>query len=57
MNTLLYIGLGFMVVGFLGFILSTIMERHYEIKLWKHEQLHKSFIEGKKKERKQWQVK
>ena len=57
MNTLLYIGLGLMIVGFLGFILSIIMERHYEIKLWKHEQLHKSFIEGKKKERKQWQVK
>ena len=57
MNTLLYMGLGFMVVGFLLFIVSIIMERHYEIKLWKHEQLHKSFIEGKKKERKQWQVK
>ena len=25
MNTLLYIGLGFMVVGFLGFILSIII--------------------------------
>ena len=57
MNTLLYIGLGLMIVGFLGFILSIIMERHYEIKLWKHEQLHKSFIEGKKQEREQWQVK
>ena len=57
MNTLLYVGLGFMVVGFLLFIVSIIMERHYEIKLWKHEQLHKSFIEGKKQERKQWQVK
>ena len=57
MNTLLYIGLGFMVVGFLLFVVSIIMERHYEIKLWKREQLHKSFIEGKKQERKQWQVK
>ena len=57
MNTLLYVGLGFMVVGFLGFILSIIMERHYEIKLWKHGQLHKSFIEAKKQEREQWQVK
>ena len=57
MNTLLYIGLGFMVVGFLLFVVSIIMERHYEIKLWKHEQLHKSFIEAKKQERKQWQVK
>tara|TARA_R100000655_G_scaffold5862_2_gene17557 strand:+ start:429 stop:602 length:174 start_codon:yes stop_codon:yes gene_type:complete len=57
MNTLLYVGLTLFAVGFIGFIISIIMERHYEIKLWKHEQLHKSFIEGKKKERKQWQVK
>jgi len=57
MNTLLYLGLALFAVGFIGFIISIIMERHYEIKLWKHEQLHKSFIEGKKKERKQWQVK
>ena len=41
---------------FRGFIISIIMERHYEIKLWKHEQLHKSFIENKKKEKKQWKV-
>ena len=57
MNTILYIGLGVFLFGFIGFIISIIMERHYEIKLWKHEQLHKSFIEGKKKEKKQWQVK
>ena len=57
MNTILYIGLAFMLIGFVGFIISIIMERHYEIKLWKQEQLHKSFIENKKKEKKQWQVK
>jgi|TARA_Y100000114_G_scaffold59539_1_gene54492 hypothetical protein len=57
MNTILYIGLGLMLVGFVGFLISAIMERHYEIKLWKHEQLHKSFIEGKKKEKQQWQKK
>ena len=57
MNTILYIGLTFMLIGFVGFIISIIMERHYEIKLWKQEQLHKSFIENKKKEKKQWQVK
>jgi hypothetical protein len=56
MNTILYIGLTFMLIGFVGFIISIIMERHYEIKLWKHEQLHKSFIENKKKEKKQWKV-
>ena len=57
MNTILYIGLGLMLVGFVGFLISAIMKRHYEIKLWKHEQLHKSFIEGKKKEKQQWQKK
>ena len=45
MNTLLYVGLTFIIVGFVGFIISIIMERYYEIKLFKHEQLHKSFIE------------
>jgi hypothetical protein len=34
MNTLLYIGLGFITLGFLLFIVSIIMERHYEVKLW-----------------------
>ena len=34
MNTLLYVGLAFFVVGFIGFIISIIMERHYEIKLF-----------------------
>ena len=57
MKTILYIGLAFMLIGFVGFIISIIMERHNEIKLWKQEQLHKSFIENKKKEKKQWQVK
>jgi len=33
-NLILYIGLGFMIVGFLLFIVSIIMERHYEVKLW-----------------------
>ncbi len=34
MNTLLYIGLGFITLGFLLFIVSIIMQRHYEVKLW-----------------------
>ena len=33
-NLILYIGLGFMIIGFLLFIVSIIMERHYEVKLW-----------------------
>jgi hypothetical protein len=34
MNTLLYVGLAFFAVGFIVFIISIIMERHYEIKLF-----------------------
>jgi hypothetical protein len=45
MNTLLYIGLGFITLGFLLFIVAIIMERHYEVKLWELEQ-----------ERKKWKV-
>ena len=37
-NTILYWGLGLMAVGFVGFIISIIMERHYEVKLWELEQ-------------------
>ena len=33
-NLLVYIGVGFMVVGFLLFIVAVIMERHYDRKLW-----------------------
>jgi hypothetical protein len=41
MNTLLYIGLGFITLGFLLFIVSIIMQRHYEVKLWELEQRNK----------------
>ena len=41
MNTLLYIGLGFITLGFLLFVVSIIMERHYEVKLWELEQRNK----------------
>ena len=33
-NLILYIGLGFMIVGFLLFVVAIIMERHYEVKQW-----------------------
>jgi len=41
MNTLLYIGLALMALGFIGFIVAIIMERHYEVKLWELEQKRK----------------
>jgi hypothetical protein len=34
MNTLLYIGLGFITLGFLLFVVSEIMIAHYDRKLW-----------------------
>jgi hypothetical protein len=34
MNTLLYIGLGFITLGFLLFVVSIIMTSHYDRKLW-----------------------
>jgi hypothetical protein len=33
-NLFVYIGLGLFALGFLLFIVSIIMERHYEEKLW-----------------------
>ena len=37
-NTLLYIGLTFLISGFLLFVVSIIMDRHYEVKLWELKQ-------------------
>ena len=41
-NTLLYIGIAFLLSGFGLFIAAIIMERHYEVKLWKlkNERIH-----------------
>jgi len=33
-NLFVYIGLGLFALGFLLFIVSIIMQRHYEVKLW-----------------------
>jgi len=41
MNTLLYIGLGILALGFLLFIVSVIMERHYDRKLWELQERNK----------------
>tara|TARA_B100001996_G_scaffold331766_1_gene280578 strand:- start:292 stop:450 length:159 start_codon:yes stop_codon:yes gene_type:complete len=49
MNTLLYIGLGFITLGFLLFVVSVIMERHYEVKLFELNQKMKEL--NKKAER------
>ena len=43
MNTILYIGLALMALGFIGFIVAIIMERHYEVKLWELEQERKKW--------------
>jgi len=41
MNSILYIGLALMALGFIGFIVAIIMERYYEVKLWELEQKRK----------------
>ena len=33
-NTLLYIGITFLLSGFVLFIVAIMMERHYDRKLW-----------------------
>jgi hypothetical protein len=38
MNTLLYIGLGFITLGFLLVVVSEIMIAHYDRKLWELEE-------------------
>ena len=48
-NLILYIGLGFITLGFIGFIVSVIMERHYEVKLFELNQKIKAL--NKKAER------
>jgi len=34
MNSILFIGLGLLALGFLLFVVSTIMIAHYDRKLW-----------------------
>jgi len=43
-NLILYIGLGFITLVFLLFIVAILMERHYEVKQWEL------------KERKKWKA-
>ena len=57
MNTILYIGLGVFLFGFILFVISAIRIGQIDRHLYKQKQLHNSFVEGKKKEIKKWQVK
>tara|TARA_Y100001937_G_C7006822_1_gene279075 strand:- start:198 stop:371 length:174 start_codon:yes stop_codon:yes gene_type:complete len=57
MNTILYIGLGVFLFGFIIFLISAIRIGQIDRHLHKQKQLHNSFVESKKKEKKQWQVK
>ena len=45
-NTLLYIGVTFLLSGFVLFIVAIIMERHYDRKLWELKERNKQ--KGKK---------
>ena len=46
-NLVLYIGIGLIVFGFVLFLISIHFERQAEIKLFKLEQLNKSFERNK----------
>ena len=46
-NLVLYIGMGLIVFGFVLFLVSAHFERQAEIKLFKLEQLNKSFERNK----------
>ena len=44
-NLILYIGLALMALGFMLFVVSVIMERHYEVKLFEFEKTRKKHIQ------------
>jgi len=50
-NLVLYIGIALIVGGFILFLIAQHFERQAEIKLFKLEQLRKSFERNKKNER------
>ena len=49
-NLVVYIGIGLIVFGFVLFLVSIHFERQEEIKLFKQQQLSKSFEKGKENE-------
>ena len=50
-NIVLYIGIALIIGGFILFLVATHFQRQAEIKLFKLEQLRKSFEKAKKNER------
>ena len=48
-NLILYIGIGLIITGFILFIISEIKLRQLDIKEFKQQQLHKSFMKNKNK--------
>ena len=57
MNTILYIGLGLLLFGFILFLISAIRIGQIDRHLYRQKQLENSFNDNKKKEKKQWKVK
>jgi len=56
MNTILYIGLGLLLFGFILFLISAIRIGQIDRHLYRQKQLENSFNDNKKKEKKQWKV-
>ena len=54
MNTILYIGLGLMLLGFFGFIISIIMESYCDKKLHRQKQLTESFNNASKTKKREY---
>jgi len=55
MNTILYIGLAFLLIGFIGFIISVIMESYYDKKLYRQKQLSESFNNANKTNKREYE--
>ena len=55
-NLVLYIGIGLIVFGFVLFLVSIHFERQAEIKLFKLEQLNKSFERNKNDYKRTWKT-
>ena len=54
MNTILYIGLAFLLIGFIGFIISIIMESYCDKKLYRQKQLDESFKNADKTNKREY---
>ena len=55
MNAILYIGLAFLLIGFIGFIISVIMESYYNKKLYRQKQLNESFNNANKTNKREYE--